>query len=409
MVRPFSLLVKPASADCNLRCEYCFYLGHSSFYPATRTHRMSDQVLARMIQTYMATPQPTYQFGWQGGEPTLMGLDFFRRVVELQEKHGKAGVTVANGLQTNGTLITDDLARHLARYNFLLGVSLDGPREMHDKYRKGLRGGGSYDDVMPGIEQLSRHGVEFNILTLVSQANVQRPDDVYQFLCDQGFLYHQYIACVEADDELESLPFAISGPEWGDFMCAIFDRWRGRDERRVSIRLFDAILALLVNGDRNLCHLGRNCCQYFVVEHNGDVFPCDFFVEERLRLGNVMADSWSVLQQSAVYADFGRRKSQWHSDCQTCTFAWICGGDCLKHRLCAEAGEPRRLSELCEGWRRFYAHSLPRFREMAAGIRAERRQGPVAPAQPGESGRPGRNDPCPCGSGRKYKKCHGAR
>jgi len=407
-VQPFSLLVKPASADCNLRCEYCFYLGHASLYPETPRHRMSDGVLESMIRSYLETPQPTYQFGWQGGEPTLMGLPFFRRVVELQQRYGHSGAIVANGLQTNATLITDELAAHLAQYRFLVGVSLDGPRELHDRYRRSAAGEGSWDQVMLGIERLTAQGVDFNILTLVNETNVAHARTVYAFLRDRGFLHHQYIPCVEQDGGGGVRPCSVSGVQWGHFLCELFDAWYPGDTERVSIRLFDSVLSLLVDGVRNVCSLGHNCAQYFVVEYGGDVYPCDFFVDRRLRLGNVTTDAWAAMQSSPVYREFGARKCQWHSRCEACKFQDLCVGDCLKHRLVGVGEDPRRVSLLCEGWNRFYGHTLDRFRDLAARIVARRRGQAVGSDAPGRGAeRAGRNDACPCGSGRKYKKCCG--
>lgn len=415
-LRPFSLLVKPASADCNLRCRYCFYLDHCDFYPESTVHHMSDQVLEQMIRTYMGTRQPQYSFGWQGGEPTLLGVDFFRRVVQLQQKHGYSGASVGNGVQTNGTLITDEMARHFAKYQFLLGVSLDGPAEIHNKYRLTRGGKGSHELVMRGLRRLRENHAEFNILTLVSESNVRHPREVYRYLCDHEYLFHQYIPCVEADPQRQLLPFAITAEQWGEFMCGIFDEWKERDTRRVSVRLFDSVLMLLVEGVRNVCHLGRDCRQYFVVEYNGDVFPCDFYVETPLKLGNLLRESWTTLQNSPVYADFGALKTQWHPTCDSCRFAAICSGDCLKNRLYSSGGDPRRLSKLCKGWKMFFSHALPEFQRLARELVAERRrdQAPVFASAPQTSeapsaGEPRRNDPCPCGSGRKYKRCCGVR
>ncbi|MBT3290746.1 MAG: anaerobic sulfatase maturase [Victivallales bacterium] len=405
MPRPFSLLVKPASADCNLRCQYCFYLGHCSFYPEEKRHRMSDETLRTMIQRYMATEQPSYQIGWQGGEPTLMGVDFFKRVVEYQQKFGRSGASVANGLQTNATLITPELARHLAAFHFLTGVSIDGPRYLHDKYRLAFGGGGSHDDVMRGIRTLREHRAEFNTLTLVNEANVKEPVQTYHYLCDNDFLFHQYIPCVEPDENRLVLPFSTSGEEWGEFLCRIFDEWYRHDTRRVSVRLFDAVLALLVDGVRNVCPFGNDCRQYFVVEYNGDIFPCDFFVEKRLRLGNVTTDSFEIMQDSPVYANFGRQKSCWHTDCDACDYGWICQGDCLKHRLCTGGGDPRRLSDLCPGWKLFYSHTMSRFETLAEQVRDERRRANMEQMLARGQPLPGRNAPCPCGSGKKFKKC----
>ena len=411
MNRPFSLLVKPASADCNLRCEYCFYLDRAGLYPESPRHRMSDEVLERMVRTYMATEQPTYAFGWQGGEPTLMGLDFFKRVTDLQKKHGRRGAVVANGLQTNATLINDEFAKHLAEYHFLCGVSLDGPAEIHDHYRKDARGRGSHADVLRGIECLKRNRVEFNILTLVNNLNVARPKETYRYLCDSGHLYHQYIPCVEFDERGDLMSFSVGGEAWGGFLCGIFDQWIAGDTRRVSVRLFDSILTRLVEGAHNVCHMGRDCRQYFVVEHNGDIYPCDFFVTEDLRLGNVMEAAWDDLQQSDAYRAFGACKAEWNRACSECPWLTFCSGDCLKNRYRVDRN-PRGLSVLCEGWRRFFAHAAPGLEKLAGEIVAERRRAQTQAEMDARvrSGGPacepvGRNAPCPCGSGKKYKKC----
>ncbi len=409
---PFSLLVKPASADCNLRCEYCFYLDHARFYPGTSRHRMTDEGLRQLVRGYLDTVQPQYAFGWQGGEPTLMGVEFFRRAVGYQRQFGRDGAVVANGLQTNGVLIDAEFAELFAAYKFLLGVSLDGPPDLHDRGRRYAGGAGSHADVLRGVGRLREHGVEFNILVLVSQSNVAQAQTVYRYLCEQGFLYHQYIPCVEAGPDGVPLPFSLRGEDWGEFLCRLFDEWHGADTRRVSVRLFDSILALLVDRVPTICHLGRDCRQYFLVEHNGDVYPCDFFVERALCLGNIARDSWAALQASPVYAAFGARKRAWNPACDACAFLEVCAGDCLKHRLCANNGDPRRLSRLCPGWKMFYTHTLPRFRALAEAVRREREAAALAaagPARPvGPGGRlPGRNEPCPCGSGKKTKHCCG--
>lgn len=408
-MKPFSLLVKPASADCNLHCAYCFYLKKAALYPQSAPHRMSDAVLERMVRSYLETEQPVYAFGWQGGEPTLMGLDFFERVTSLQETAGRAGAVVSNGLQTNGVLINDDLARHLGAYKFLLGVSLDGPAEIHDHYRRDGSGKETHAGVLRGIAALKRNHVEFNILTLVSQANVGKAQQVYRYLRDAGFLFHQYIECVEFEPDGTFKPFAVGGEAWGEFLCGIYDEWRKSDVRKVSVRLFDSILALLVDGTANVCHMAGDCRQYLVVEHNGDVYPCDFHVEPALRLGNVMQDSWDSMLASPAYAAFGARKRERNEACAECEYQRLCAGDCPKNR---PNGAPatRPLSALCAGWKLFYAHALPGLNDIAEQIKKER----TRRREPAADGHiPGRNDPCPCGAvdanGRqvKYKRCCG--
>jgi uncharacterized protein len=423
----FSLLIKPASADCNLSCRYCFYLDRAGLYPGSRQHRMSEPVLRAVVEKYMATEQSVYGFGWQGGEPTLMGSEFFQLVTGLQAKYGRSGAVVSNGLQTNGILIDDRLARHLAEYRFLVGVSLDGPAAIHDRYRKKVGGQGSHADVIRGIRRLESHEVEFNILVLVSDANAGKAREVYDYLCDNGWHFHQYIPCVELDADGRPLPFSLSGEQWGEFLCALFDRWmesgrgqgqdRGQRQKpgpdRVSIRLFDALLARLLDGTCNLCHLGRDCRQYYLVEHNGDVYPCDFFVQSDLRLGNLLEQGWTDLHRSPVYRDFGKRKSAWNPTCSACDFLELCAGDCLKHRGRGSIADSQKLSLLCAGWKRFFAHALPRLESMAEEMKgprgAKRPEGAKGAIPMPSTGRrprkPGRNDPCPCGSGKKYKKC----
>lgn len=410
-MRPFTLLVKPTSADCNLRCRYCFYLEKCNLYPDATRHRMTDTVLEQMIKTYMATEQPSYSFGWQGGEPTLMGVDFFRRMTALQQKYGRAGSSVANGLQTNATLIDDEFAAHLAKFKFLVGCSLDGPARMHDHYRRTIGGEATHAAVMHGIETLKRHEVEFNILVLVSQANVKHPRRVYRYLLERGFMFHQYIPCVEFDPQGNLMPFAISGQEWGNFMCGIFDEWYPKDAHTVSIRQFDSYLMKQVDSVVTTCTLGRNCCQYFVIEHNGDIYPCDFFVEKPLRVGNVMDTSWPAAQNSPVYQQFGAMKARWSATCETCDCLDLCSGDCLKHRIYG-SNTPEQLSHLCTGWKQLIAHARPGLKTLGDEVRARRAQHaqilkPHLDVPQRTQAPAGRNDPCPCGSGLKYKKCCG--
>jgi uncharacterized protein len=405
-MRPFTLLIKPAGADCNIRCAYCFYLEKAALYPDTPVHRMKPEVLERLIRSYMATEQPQYAFGWQGGEPTLMGLDFFREVTRLQEACGRPGAVVANGFQTNGLLLDDAWAEHLARYNFLLGVSVDGPADIHDAHRRDASGRGTHARVMASLKILARHRVAHNALVLVTAANSGRPADVFRFLCDQGLMYHQYVPGMEFDGEGRLRSFSVRGGAWGDFLCGLFDEWLRFGVRRVSVRLFDSVLMALVTGRPSICHMQDRCDSYFLVEHTGDVYPCDFFAQPELRLGNIMAQSWEDLLASPRYAAFAARKRAWHEACTDCEFAALCAGDCLKHRW-DRAWNTRAPSRLCAGWKKFYRHALPELRRLAAEIVRERAAAsgavPSAPA-----GLPGRNDPCPCGSGRKFKKCCGA-
>ncbi|UCH24139.1 MAG: anaerobic sulfatase maturase [Deltaproteobacteria bacterium] len=408
---PFSLLVKPASSDCNLSCDYCFYLEKHKLYPETIRHRMKDEVLEKMISSYMNTSQPVYYFAWQGGEPTLMGPEFFQKVVEFQTKYGWRGAIVSNGLQTNATRITDSLAVLLSKYKFLVGVSIDGPEEIHNRYRANNKGRGSHGDVLRGIEILKRHGVEFNALTLVSASNVDHAKTVYRYLYDLGIYHHQYIPGVEFDGTGKARPFSISGKQWGNFLCGIFDEWIPSDTRRVSVRLFDSIVGHMMDWRYRMCLQAGRCNQYFVVEYNGDIYPCDFFVGPQNKLGNILSNTWDELGSSKNYRSFGKQKADWNNLCKNCDFLRFCSGDCLKHRHYKDKNS-QTLSWLCEGWRKFYRHALPSLEKIAMSLLNERQPAFPHPESYHFHSLPRleirRNDPCFCGSGKKLKYCHGA-
>jgi uncharacterized protein len=395
---PFSLLIKPAGADCNIRCEYCFYLEKCGLYPETARHRMDDATLRKTIAGYMATPQPVYSFGWQGGEPTLMGAQFFRTAFELQRSLAPPGAIVTNGLQTNGTLLSGEFARLLADNRVLVGISLDGPAELHNRYRRTAGGGPTHHQVMQGIEHLQKAEVEFNVLTLVSAANVDQPREVYRYLKSLGIKHHQYIPCVEP---LNSglTEFSITGEQWGRFLTGIFEEWHESDVRTVSIRDFDSMINFLVTGRYTSCTMSGTCRQYLVVEHNGDLYPCDFFVTPELRLGNIHTHSPEDAWRSPVMRRFGAGKARWAQKCRECPYLALCSGDCQKLRL--GGADP---SALCQGWLAFYDHALPRLKQISA--RAARRHRMNLFDVSASSHK--RDEPCFCGSGKNYGNCHGA-
>lgn len=370
-MKPFSLLIKPAGADCNLRCAYCFYLGRSSLYGADGVHRMNEAVLTRLVRGYLALPFPAHTFAFQGGEPLLMGEAFFRRVFELQRRYARPGAQITNCVQTNGTLLTPSLARLFAEQKVLLGVSVDGPAAMHDARRQDVTGRGSHAAVLRGIRLLQEAGAEFNVLTLVSQSNVRSPREVYRYLRDEvGCRYLQFIECVEFDGEGRLLPFAISAAEWADFMKGIFDEWVKADVRKVSVRLFDSVVARILTGRANACAMGCDCRDYFVVEHTGDVYPCDFFVRPELRLGNILENDWDELWEEPRHTAFGARKAAWHAACDRCDYLTFCQGDCPKNRTGHDpAASPRVRSALCSAWQAIYAHILPTLRRLAEEVR----------------------------------------
>ncbi len=368
----FPLLIKPVSSDCNLRCEYCFYLGKGgSLYPGVGRHRMNNVVLESLIGKYMATDQPVYTFIWQGGEPTLMGPEFFKTAVNLQKLKGRKGARVANLLQTNCTNISPELIAVLKEYKFLLGVSLDGPQDLHDSYRRTPGGIGTHSDVVKNIGVLKANGVAFNALTLVTTRSVSRTKAIYDHLCDLGIYHHQYIPCLERDGGNELMPYSLSGKEWGRFLCQLFDIWSSKDINRVSIRFFEAVISLLVFGKAHLCHMESSCCQYLVIEYNGDVFPCDFYVYPELKLGNILDDRFEDLFGLKKHLEFGNRKSTLPKKCERCKWLSLCFGDCPKHRKWNEVdGISGRTSMLCSGHQIFFEHAIEPLQRLASKIRA---------------------------------------
>lgn len=360
--RAFSLLIKPASFGCNLRCRYCFYLPKEAMF-GPGAHRMDSETLACTVKRYMACPMDCHQFAWQGGEPTLMGLGFYREAVRLQRKSA-AGGAVANALQTNGTLLDDGWGEFLRANDFLVGISIDGPAALHDRFRLRADGKGSHAEVMRGLGVLKRHGVDFNALTLVSAANAERPEEVYEYLKGLGVAYHQYIECVEFDERGLPRPYALKPGQWGEFLCRLFDAWYPQDVGAVSIRFFDSVLSRLVTGVPTMCPMGGDCRNYLVVEHDGGVYPCDFHVRPELRLGNVHSDSFASLWKSARYRDFGERKNPHRAECAACRFLPLCMGDCPKNRRSGR-------SALCGDWKLFYSHTIERFENLAARMHSQ--------------------------------------
>jgi uncharacterized protein len=358
MNKPFTLLIKPAGADCNIRCEYCFYLDHLKMQK--KTPRMTDAVLEKLIKGYMKTQQPVYSLAFQGGEPTIMGLDFYKKVVELEKKYAPRGATVANAIQTNGILINDEFAEFLAANKFLVGLSLDGSEHNHNKYRKDAGGKGTHGRVIKAAEIMDKHGVEFNILSLVNSYSVGYARETYEYLKGLGFNYQQYIPCVEFGQE-----WCVDGEAWGDFLIELFDTWYPEDVYKVSIRYFDSIVNRMVTGQSNVCHMDSHCCQYFVVENDGSVYPCDFFVRPELKLGNIRTGTWQSFVDSPKYHEFGARKMILNRECQSCKWFKLCMGDCQKHR----ENFPRdkeALSHLCRGYKKFFEHAIPTFEKISA-------------------------------------------
>ncbi|MCM8759773.1 MAG: anaerobic sulfatase maturase [Candidatus Omnitrophica bacterium] len=366
-MKQFSLLIKPTSFDCNSDCTYCFYKG-LPLYRETKHPRMGFDVLEKLVEKYLKTQQVQYIFSWQGGEPLLMGLDFYKKVIDLQKGFASPGSVIGNGLQTNGYLLDQQWAEFLSQNNFLIGMSIDGPEEIHNRFRIALGIENAFRFVMKAIEKLQRFEVAFNTLTVVTSAHAGRAKQVYTFLKDIGSEYHQYIPCVEYDRNSKKLPWTIEAKDWGLFLCELFNAWIN-DNKKVSIRLFDSILLKLLEKQPGICQMEKNCCQYFVIEHNGDVFPCDFFVRAHTFLGNIQKDDWKDLLNSEKYKKFGLKKSLWHPDCDRCEFLKFCAGDCQKHRISKNQSE-RTKSVLCEGWKIFYKETMPEFKKIVDYIKS---------------------------------------
>jgi len=355
--RPFQLLIKPVGADCNLRCDYCFYLRANELYPQPGRHIMSDEVLERTIAGLMQHRFPQSIFAWQGGEPMLAGIEFFRKVVALEQKHGVAGQSVCNGLQTNGTLIDGEWCRLFRDYSFLVGLSLDGPQDVHDAIRHSPGGRGTWDTVMAAANSMRRYGVEFNILCVVHAGNVGMGADLLRWLVAQGFTCVQFIPCNEP-----GLSHNVTPEAYGRFLCDTFDYYAKEGFGRVSIRDFDAMLAMRMRQPVGLCTYSRTCNSYLVVEHTGDVYPCDFFVHHEWKLGNVMDAPLESFLDSERYREFAAGKDG-VAACRRCQWRKMCHGGCQKDRRSpGSAGEP---TVFCEAYRQFFKHAMPMIDKLA--------------------------------------------
>ena len=400
-----STLVKPAGPDCNLACSYCFYRPKAALYPRTRTHRMTREVMEEFVRQYMGMTE-TPSFGWQGGEPTLMGLDFYRQVVRAQQRFGHTGHVVGNSLQTNGILLDREWAAFLAQYNFLVGLSLDGPHSMHDPWRTTPGGSPTLSRVLAAFSVLREHGVETNAMVMVQPSNVGRPDELYDWLLEQGLNFLQFIPLVERDPETRGVAdFSIDPEAYGEFLCALFDRWATDGPEKVYIREFNDFLMVHMGAQQPSCIFQPTCGRYVVVEHNGDVYACDFHVDPEWKIGNLTQTPLAELATSRLLREFALRKGRHAAKCRSCEWLSLCHGGCPKHRTITteDVSQP---SYFCEGYRMFFRHTVPRLKQMADDLRPLAQIAPT-PEPEASFGPVGRNDPCPCGSGKKYKRCCG--
>ena len=403
--RRFHVMAKPGGSACNLDCAYCFYLGKESLRGGPGQGRMSDETLEAFTRQYIeGVTSGDIVFSWQGGEPTLLGLDFFRKALDLQARFARPGQRIENDLQTNGTLLTEEWAAFLKEKRFLVGLSIDGPRELHDRYRVSKGGDPTFDRVFRAAKLLQHHKVRFNTLTCVHRFNASRPLDVYRFLRRElGSTSLQFIPIVEyrgfehtspngVDREnapLDGSPAARPGhpdsiatdwsvapEEWGYFLSRVFDEWRSRDFGKVFVNQIETLVARHMGMPAQLCVYGEVCGKCLAIEHDGSVYSCDHFVYPDYRLGNIHEKPLAEMAMSPEQIAFGYAKgTQLPSYCRQCAFLQDCWGECPKNRvLRTPDGEPG-LNYLCRGFLRYFEHAVPEIQRIAAGLRDTSRQG----------------------------------
>jgi len=434
---PFHVMTKPIGPICNLDCKYCFYLEKEKLYPDTRKWAMPDDVLETYIAQYIASqPQPEISFAWQGGEPTLLGVDYFRKVVALQQKYG-SGRKIDNAFQTNGTLIDDEWCAFFAEHKFLIGLSIDGPAELHDAYRVDKQQRPTFPAVMRGLELLKKHKVDFNTLTVVNRINSQKPLEVYRFLRDIGSGFIQFIPLVERqaqtrlkvlgmdfaeppaageeDEQVPVTPWSVRSKDYGEFLCTIFDEWARRDVGRTFVQLFDVALGNWMGLGSSLCVFAEKCGRALAMEHNGDLYACDHYVYPRYNLGNIMNVSLGAMVESPEMKKFGNDKLDSLPEyCRKCEVRFACNGECPKHRFTKTPSGEDGLNYLCPAYKRFFNHINEPMKIMADLVHHQRPAAMIMDWYRNKDreaiarGEVSRNDPCPCGSGSKFKKCCGA-
>ena len=429
----FHLLAKPSGSTCNIDCKYCFFLSKDQLYPNDK-HRMSEATLEAYIRQLLESHRtPEVTVAWQGGEPTLMKLDFFRRSVELVEKFRRPGQTVQHTFQTNGILLDDDWCGFFKKHNFLVGLSVDGPRELHDAYRVDRRGRGTFELVMRGWQTLRRHGVAFNILCTVNATNEKHGREVYRFFRDElGAEWMQFIPIVERATE-ETLELAnqgwserpggkrllytqtgslvtertVGGEQYGRFLVDVFEEWVRRDVGRIYVQLFDVTLEAYF-GRHLLCIHAPTCGYGPALEYNGDLYSCDHFVEPRFRLGNIHQTHMQALVASPEQRKFGQdKRDTLTAECLRCEVRPLCNGGCPKDRFVLSSDGDPGQNYLCPGLKLFFTHTRPAMENMARLLQAGRPPADVMALTASEDAKRGPYRPCPCGSGRKFQFCHG--
>lgn len=394
-----SILAKPIGPLCNLNCHYCFYLDKHNLYPEQRNFRMTDQVLASYIKQYIQLqPSPVVGFAWQGGEPTLLGIDFFRKVVNLQKRYLPASWYCENSIQTNGTLIDQAWCDFLKAENFLVGISLDGPANLHNAFRQDKQGLPTYQQVVAGLKLLQKAGIDYNVLCTVNRENVAYPEQVYQHFRELGIRFIQFIPIVEFSND----SFSVSGTAYGKFLTSVFHQWLLQDLGRISVQIFEECFSIIAGFGPKLCSFHETCGQALVIEHNGDIYTCDHFVNQENYLGNILETELQEIVSNQGLQDFAANKKMLANHCNSCPVKFICNGGCPKNR---QAG----INHLCAGYQQFFSYALPYF-QLLADLTQKRYPldfitKEMRNLHEQRWSKVGRNDPCPCNSGKKYKKC----
>ena len=412
--REFQIMVKTIGAICNLDCHYCYYLKKEDLYPKGTNFRLNDETLERyIIQHIQATPKEIVSFSWHGGEPTLLGVDFFRKAVKLQKQHLPEGKKIINGIQTNGTTINQEWCEFFAKESFYIGLSLDGPRELHDHYRVTKGQKPTHKQVVQAFQMLRRHKVHVDLLCVVHDVNVRHPTQVYRYLKEIGGQYLQFLPLVEINDDPEKSinPRSVPAAAYGEFLSTIFDEWVRNDIGKIFIQLFDESVRPFLGMEHALCIYRETCGDVPVVEHNGDFYSCDHYVSPEYKIGNIFEQTLAEMVEDPRQREFGKNK--WTSlprYCRECEVLSMCNGGCPKDRVIKTPDGEAGLNYLCAGLKHFFTHSKPylkRFAELVeAGEPGEKLMELVRAADAKTFIRQaGRNDPCPCGSGKKYKRC----
>ncbi|MFC4596792.1 anaerobic sulfatase maturase [Cohnella hongkongensis] len=401
---PIGVMWKTVSEDCNLACSYCYY-STCRGKPGNKINRIDSSLLEKFIKEYMALSQGVASFAWQGGEPLLAGLDFFEEVVALQAKYALPNTVISNALQTNGTLLHDRWAAFLKRYRFLVGVSLDGPKEIHDRRRADARGQGSFDRVMKGISHLRRHDVDFNILTVIHKDNVGKAEELYRFYEQAKFGFVQFIPCMRFHSKRIDQPglYEITPEQYGDFLCEAFDCWYNNGHPVLSERFFDNMLSVYARREAELCVHRKTCSSTLILEQNGDAFPCDFYIHPDWKIGNVVTDALPDILNHPLHEQFSNMKLRLSEQCKTCPWLELCYGGCPRNRRWSDDLRESDPDYFCLSYQKIYAYAHERMVALSEKVRRNWFAQGLNVYYKGKL--PGRNDLCACGSGRKYKHC----